>query len=77
MNEQSPSSAVFRCNECSAIIEGESSFWNHLSALHLKYFPYRCDYCVEADEIHFTATEDTMKKHTENIHGVKDLVSQF
>ncbi|KAI1690528.1 c2H2-type zinc-finger domain-containing protein [Ditylenchus destructor] len=72
MNEPS-SSVMFRCDKCSAVIKGESAFWNHLSTQHFEYYPYRCGYCAETGEIHSTTTEDKMKHHMETVHRVKDL----
>ncbi|KAI1700560.1 hypothetical protein Ddc_18040 [Ditylenchus destructor] len=72
MNEPS-SSVMFRCDKCSAVIKGESAFWNHLSTLHFEYYPYRCGYCADFGDIHSTTTEDKMKHHLETIHHVKDL----
>ncbi|KAI1694344.1 hypothetical protein DdX_20159 [Ditylenchus destructor] len=76
MNEL-PNYVVFRCDECSAVINGESAIWSHLSIQHYEYYPYRCGYCTETGEIHSTTTENKMKHHLETIHRVKDLVRPF
>ncbi|KAI1695332.1 c2H2-type zinc-finger domain-containing protein [Ditylenchus destructor] len=72
MNESS-NSVMFRCDKCSAVIEGELAFLNHLSTQHFEYYPYRCGYCAENGEVHSTTTENKMKHHMETIHCVKDL----
>ncbi|KAI1697618.1 hypothetical protein DdX_18393 [Ditylenchus destructor] len=66
MNQLS-SSVIFQCDECFPVIKDESAFWNHLSTLHLEYFPYRYGYLLKTGEIHSTRTEDKMKHHLETI----------
>ncbi|KAI1696114.1 MIZ/SP-RING zinc finger domain-containing protein [Ditylenchus destructor] len=64
--------AQFICSQCPAILY-ESEIIPHISAKHLKYFPFECATCKETNQKHLTVSKEDMDLHMANHHTGNNL----
>ncbi|KAI1691389.1 zinc-finger double domain-containing protein [Ditylenchus destructor] len=57
----------FFCDECHMDLD-ESNVRNHISAIHLNYFPFKCFTCKAKGVNHVTLSKELMYEHTSTVH---------
>ncbi|KAI1704614.1 hypothetical protein DdX_14110 [Ditylenchus destructor] len=57
----------FFCDECHMDLD-DSNVRNHISVMHLNYFPFKCFACKRKGINHETLTKEQMFEHTSNVH---------
>ncbi|KAI1705221.1 hypothetical protein Ddc_15818 [Ditylenchus destructor] len=66
----------FECSQCPTILNA-SERRSHISARHLRYFPYECPTCTEANKKHLETTEADMNEHIATYHNGNNLTISF
>ncbi|KAI1693282.1 hypothetical protein Ddc_22955 [Ditylenchus destructor] len=69
---------TFFCTECDMGFEDEMDVRNHMSEMHLSYFPYKCFTCKKSGVNHETVSAELMYQHTSTVHeGIEPVTYHY